>query len=135
MQCPALDELTPAHLSECERCRRAFAVQQGLSALLCAAEEEVAVPPGFQARLSAHLDRVQVAPERGRLAARGWAGRLFRGVGVAACLVLACLPLILRGQGQGVLLSRALAEHHAACWALPSNARCLADVKQWGESH
>jgi hypothetical protein len=135
MQCPAPDEVTPAHLSECERCRRAFAFQQGLCAKLRAAEEELPVPPGFQARLLARLDRVQAAPEPGRLAARGWAGRLFRGLGVAACLMLACLPLLLRGQGQGDLLSKALAEHHAACWSLPSNARCVTDVEHWVETH
>lgn len=133
MQCPSLDEVTPAHLSECERCRRALALQEGLCAKLVSSEGEAAVPPGFRARLVARLDRVQAEPEPGRLAARGWAGRLFRGLGMVACLLLACLPLVLRGQGSR--LGEALAEHHAACWGLPTNSKCAIDVEHWTQAH
>lgn len=99
------------------------------------AESTVAVPPGFQERLRSRLDRVQAAPERNRMAAMGWGGRLFRSLGVAACLLLACLPLLLRNQGHGRVLSQALAEHHVACWGLPPNSRCVSDVAQWNEVH
>lgn len=135
MQCPSLDEVTPAHLAECERCRQRLALQERLRAKVRAAEEEVNLPAGFQARLKARLDRAQAAPEKGRMASSGWAGRLFRSLGVAACLILACLPLLLRNQGHGFQLSQALAEHHVACWALPTSPHCAADVARWNESH
>lgn len=135
MQCPSPDDLTSAHLDQCERCRRVLAVQEGLRLKLRQSEQEWAIPQGFQARLKAHLDRVEQAPEPGRLRARGWAGRFFRGLGLAACLALASLPLLLRHHGGGFKLSEALAEHHAACWALPGNAQCVTDVANWSEAH
>lgn len=135
MQCPSLDDVTPAHLAECERCRRRLALQERLREKVRVAEAEVTLPPGFQARLKARMDRVQTAPEKGRWASRGWAGSLFRSLGLAACLLLACLPLLLRTQGHGIQLGQALAAHHAACWALPTNSQCAIDVAHWNESH
>ncbi|MBN9416414.1 hypothetical protein ABS71_16845 [bacterium SCN 62-11] len=109
-----------------------MALQEGLRAKLQAAEA-TELPEGFRARLVARLDRVQAEVEPGRLAARGWTGRIFRGLGLVACLLLACLPLMFRGQASQ--LSEALAEHHAACWALPTNSRCVTDVEHWVETH
>ena len=106
-----------------------------MRAKLRSSEEEVGLPAGFHERLKIRLDRVQATPEKGRLGARSWAGRVFRGLGMAACLLLACLPLLLRNQGQGFQLSQALAEHHAACWALPPNSQCATDVAHWNDAH
>ncbi len=106
-----------------------------MRARLRSSEQEVELPAGFQERLKLRLDRVQATPEKGRLGARSWSGRLFRGLGMAACLLLACLPLLLRNQGQGLQLSHALAEHHAACWALPPSSQCATDVAHWNETH
>ncbi|MBX3165819.1 MAG: hypothetical protein KF760_00350 [Candidatus Eremiobacteraeota bacterium] len=112
-----------------------MAWREGLREKVRSAESEVTLPAGFQARLKARLERVETAAERGRWAATSWAGRLFRGLGLAACLLLACLPLLLRSQGHGFQLSQALAEHHAACWALPANSQCATDVAHWNEKH
>lgn len=135
MQCPPLDDITPAHLSECERCRRQLALQEGMRGKLRQSEGELAIPEGFQARLKARLDRAQQLPERGRLAARGWAGRLFSGLGLAACLALAFLPFVTRRQSGSFKLSEALAQHHSECWALPENSQCATDVASWGAAH
>lgn len=110
-------------------------MQEGMRAKVLEAEQEVKLPAGFHDRLKVRLDCVQAGPEKGRLASLGWAGRLFRGLGMAACLLLACLPLLLRNQGHGFQLSQALAEHHAACWALPTNSHCATDVAHWNDTH
>ncbi|MBS2038788.1 hypothetical protein JST97_27655 [bacterium] len=135
MQCPSLDDLTPVHLNECERCRKLLALQEGLRAKLRQSEGEVPIPQGFQERLKARLDRVERAPERGRLASSGWIGRAFRSFGLAACLALALLPWLTRNQSSSFRLSEALAEHHSACWALPKNSRCASDWEAWSQAH
>jgi hypothetical protein len=130
MQCPSLDEITPAHLSECERCRRQLALQGAMRGKLRQAEGEWAIPKGFHSRLKARLDSVQQPSPGWR-----WAGRIFSAVGLAACLALALLPWLTRNQSGSFKLSEALAQHHSECWALPENSQCLTDVASWGTAH
>lgn len=135
MQCPSLDDLSPAHLAECDRCRRLLALHEKQKARLREAEAGLVIPEGFQQRLKMRLDRVQVTGEAGHMRSRGLAGRFFRGLGLAACLALALLPWLQQGRDPNRKIMGELAQHHSECWALPDNSACASQVAAWIDGH
>lgn len=136
MQCPSLDDLSPDHLAECDRCRRLLALHEKQRAKLREAEAGLAIPEGFQQRLKLRLDRVQEGSEAGHMRSSGTAGRFFRGLGLAACLALALLPWMQQGRDPGRRLMGELAQHHGQCWSHSSdNSARVSQVARWVAAH
>jgi len=65
----------------------------------------------------------------------GVAGRLFRGLGLAACLALALLPWLQQGHDSSRMLMSELAQHHGECWAQPRSSACASQVAAWVAAH
>lgn len=120
------------HLKDCSTCQRHLEWLRSLRAKVRASEAEVKLPDGFHQRLSARLDRLEVAtlPARRTANWRGWAA----GLSLAACLALVCVTWLKPPDAtDGVVAD--MVNHHQVCWGIPPSDGRQLHFKEWVKAH